>query len=378
MFWARSLTESVIANLIAASIIGGGAAFVGTLSNLPVTSQMLIGVGAFGIALLVLMLMAIRVDRRVKAEIPKQALAPRKYEVLAGHDGIRIDEGIGIAKVTLYLDVVNFSQETVRVEAATLRLDAIEKFSLYAPGIIGPQSHKRFETGREVNQEQKATLLARNGEVHIDGLVTMSVGPERIDVPIVADGLLVRHYGGIVSAVPSKIPASASHQQTILEAFDQSRSLSLLRFLREVGTHMLLNRPPTDNQARLQENLVWWKHEVMNAAPKAGATDSTISRFKTLGIVYSGSLIVESLARLDEILWETETAVRKRVESVAERITALRQRVLSSHTVDHSRRVVELVLFNSQAITPQDSRLYHSIETELLALGYRATGWPQH
>jgi hypothetical protein len=65
---ARSLTENVVANLIASSITGIGSALVGKANDLPPLSVALLGVGAFGITLLVLMFMAVRLDKRAKAE----------------------------------------------------------------------------------------------------------------------------------------------------------------------------------------------------------------------------------------------------------------------------------------------------------------------
>jgi hypothetical protein len=68
MPWARSLTENVVANLIASAITGFGAAFTGKVNELPTPSVVLLGIGAFSITLLVLLLMAVRIDKRSKAE----------------------------------------------------------------------------------------------------------------------------------------------------------------------------------------------------------------------------------------------------------------------------------------------------------------------
>jgi hypothetical protein len=68
MPWARSLTENVVANLIASSITGAGAGLIGRANDLPTLSVTLLGIGAFSITLLVLMLMAVRIDKRAKAE----------------------------------------------------------------------------------------------------------------------------------------------------------------------------------------------------------------------------------------------------------------------------------------------------------------------
>jgi hypothetical protein len=68
MPWARSLTENVAANLIASAITGAGAGLIGRANDLPTLSVTLLGVGAFSIMLLMLMLMAVRFDRRAKAE----------------------------------------------------------------------------------------------------------------------------------------------------------------------------------------------------------------------------------------------------------------------------------------------------------------------
>src|SRR2546426_10729901 len=68
MPWARSLTESVAANLIASAITGAIAGLIGRANDLPTLSVTLLGIGAFSITLLMLMLMAARFDRRAKAE----------------------------------------------------------------------------------------------------------------------------------------------------------------------------------------------------------------------------------------------------------------------------------------------------------------------
>jgi hypothetical protein len=68
MPWARSLTENVAANLIASAIAGAGAGIIGRANDLPTLSVTLPGMGAFSITLLMLMLMAVRFDRRAKAE----------------------------------------------------------------------------------------------------------------------------------------------------------------------------------------------------------------------------------------------------------------------------------------------------------------------
>ena len=68
MPWARSLTESVAANLIASAITGAIAGLIGRANDLPTLSVTLLGIGAFSITLLMLMLMAVRFDRRAKAE----------------------------------------------------------------------------------------------------------------------------------------------------------------------------------------------------------------------------------------------------------------------------------------------------------------------
>jgi len=68
MPWARSLTENVVANLSPSSITGVGASFTGKVNDLPTPSVVLLGIGAFSVTLLVLLLMAVRVDRRAKAE----------------------------------------------------------------------------------------------------------------------------------------------------------------------------------------------------------------------------------------------------------------------------------------------------------------------
>ncbi len=68
MPWARSVVENVVANLVASGIVGAGTALVGKANDLPTLSTVLIGVGAFCISLLGLLLMAVRLDRRAKAE----------------------------------------------------------------------------------------------------------------------------------------------------------------------------------------------------------------------------------------------------------------------------------------------------------------------
>ena len=68
MPWARSLTENVVANLIASAITGALAAFTGKVNQLPTSSVVILGTGVFSITLLVLLLMAVRVDGRAKAE----------------------------------------------------------------------------------------------------------------------------------------------------------------------------------------------------------------------------------------------------------------------------------------------------------------------
>jgi hypothetical protein len=68
MPWARSLTENVVANLIASSITGAGAGLIGKANHLPALSVTLLGIGSFSITLLVLMLMAVKIDKRAKAE----------------------------------------------------------------------------------------------------------------------------------------------------------------------------------------------------------------------------------------------------------------------------------------------------------------------
>ena len=68
MPWARSLTENVVTNLIAAAIAGVLGAFTGKVNQLPTSSVVFLGTGVFSITLLVLLLMAVRADRRAKAE----------------------------------------------------------------------------------------------------------------------------------------------------------------------------------------------------------------------------------------------------------------------------------------------------------------------
>jgi len=66
--WARSLTENIVVNLIASAIAGALAAFTGKANHLPTSSVVFLGTGVFSITLVVLLLMAVRVDRRAKAE----------------------------------------------------------------------------------------------------------------------------------------------------------------------------------------------------------------------------------------------------------------------------------------------------------------------
>jgi hypothetical protein len=68
MPWTRSVAENVVANLIASGVTGVGTALIGKANDLPTISTVLLGVGAFSVSLLVLMLMAVRIDRRAKAE----------------------------------------------------------------------------------------------------------------------------------------------------------------------------------------------------------------------------------------------------------------------------------------------------------------------
>jgi hypothetical protein len=65
---AHSLTENIVANLIASAITGALAAFTGKVNHLPTSSAVFLGTSVFSITLLVLLLMAVRVDRRAKAE----------------------------------------------------------------------------------------------------------------------------------------------------------------------------------------------------------------------------------------------------------------------------------------------------------------------
>jgi len=67
MPWARSLTENVAANLIASAITGAVAGLIGRANDLPTLSVTLLGIGAFSITLLMLMLMAARFDRRARS-----------------------------------------------------------------------------------------------------------------------------------------------------------------------------------------------------------------------------------------------------------------------------------------------------------------------
>src|SRR5438105_300583 len=66
--WARSISENVVANLIASGITGGGAAVLGGANNLSGFHIALLGIGAFATTLLVLMLMAVRTIKRARAE----------------------------------------------------------------------------------------------------------------------------------------------------------------------------------------------------------------------------------------------------------------------------------------------------------------------
>jgi hypothetical protein len=68
MRWTRSIAENVVANLIASGITGVLTALIGKANDLPTTSVVLLGLLAFTVSLLVLLVMAIRLDRRAKAE----------------------------------------------------------------------------------------------------------------------------------------------------------------------------------------------------------------------------------------------------------------------------------------------------------------------
>ena len=46
--------------------------------------------------------------------------------------------------------------------------------------------------------------------------------------------------------------------------------LQTLLLMREVGVHMIQNRPPTDNAHRLQQNLIWWDGKVPTSCRRQG------------------------------------------------------------------------------------------------------------
>jgi hypothetical protein len=78
--------------------------------------------------------------------------------------------------------------------------------------------------------------------------------------------------------------------------------LQTLLLMREVGIHMIQNRPPTDNAHRLQQNLIWWDGKVADILPKAGATSGEIAQFQALGNIYLAPVIAQKIARLDAII----------------------------------------------------------------------------
>ena len=80
----------------------------------------------------------------------------------------------------------------------------------------------------------------------------------------------------------------------------------VLILMRGVAIHMIQNRPPTDDQNRLQANLNWWETEVARILPRAGATPGEVGRFQALGNVYHPTPIAEKIARLDAIIERLE------------------------------------------------------------------------
>src|SRR5262245_7544193 len=75
MPWPRSLTQNVVANLIASAITGALAALTGKVNQLPTSSVVFLGTGVFSITLLVLLLMTARVDRRDRRAKGEAALS---------------------------------------------------------------------------------------------------------------------------------------------------------------------------------------------------------------------------------------------------------------------------------------------------------------
>src|SRR5437870_5106123 len=64
----------------------------------------------------------------------------------------------------------------------------------------------------------------------------------------------------------------------------RTRAEAALPLLREVGIHMLQNRPfRVDPLGRLGENIVWWRDRTAQELRDAGARDIDVSRFSHLG-----------------------------------------------------------------------------------------------
>jgi hypothetical protein len=81
--------------------------------------------------------------------------------------------------------------------------------------------------------------------------------------------------------------------------------------MRAMAIHMIQNRPSTDDQQRLQENLNWWEAEVVRILPKAGATPGEIGDFSALGKRLSS----DSDRREDRPTWrEPGWAIPRRTE----------------------------------------------------------------
>ena len=87
----------------------------------------------------------------------------------------------------------------------------------------------------------------------------------------------------------------------------RERALNTLVLLRDVGVHMLENRPAprapeADHVRQWSENLDWWCREVERTLPVAGASTIEVSRFSVLGDVSGGTLAQEKRRRQDRIL----------------------------------------------------------------------------
>lgn len=175
--------------------------------------------------------------------------------------------------------------------------------------------------------------------------------------------------------------ATAATYPTAAEISERLKRLETLRLLQEVGTHMLRNRPQSDDVNRREENLDWWEARVIETTVGCGISTDTVGRFKVLGDVPDpGGIIgriVGKIRSLDRIIEEARAAVDKDFNSLTEALRSFGGIVLKSvDDPDHERKVVRIKALTQPQMTPEADRLFHAIKAEFRCLGYSVIGWP--